>query len=557
MKVYEALADALAQESAGPIFGLMGDANMALWHALGRNPKVRMVWSRHEGGAIAMADGYGQASGELAVATVTSGPGLANAANSILTAARASTPMVIYTGEYPGDGKAGYTQALDQARFGGACEAQVRELGKVETLAQDIAEAFYIARTQRCVVILNMPLALWEAEFPWEWEYEASKNFLPPALPDVSNAVLAELADMVCAAERPVLLAGRGAVQAGARADIEAVGERIGALYATSLLAKGFFDGNPHDVGVSGSFSSQPTEVLLAQADLVVAFGASLNFFTTEGGMLFAGAQVARVDRLPHPVRVGATPGLYVQGDAKHTARALAALLAERRHEGKGFRVEATKRLLEAPAVQATPPQNGLDPRRLMRHLSAALPAGAQVVSGAGHFWSWPIAYLALPSEGRYQHTAAFGSIGLGLGSGVGAAVGQPDRLTVVIEGDGGLLQSISELHAAAVQGIPLVLLVMNDSGYGAEVHKLNMKDRDAHHAQWTSPDFVALAKGFGADGVRLERDSDVGDAVRQAIASKKPFLIDARISPTLVSDSYRKMFLGEANVTPLLRQPS
>ena len=123
MKTYEAVADALAQESEGLIFGLMSDANMAVWSALCSDPRVRMVWSRHENGAIAMADGYAQASGKLAFATVTCGPGLANAANALLSASRAGSPMVVFTGEYIPDGGKRNLQAFDQRLFARTCEA--------------------------------------------------------------------------------------------------------------------------------------------------------------------------------------------------------------------------------------------------------------------------------------------------------------------------------------------------------------------------------------------------------------------------------------------------
>lgn len=554
MKVYEALADALATEAEGPIFGLMGDANMPVWGTLCKDERTRMVWSRHDGAAILMADGYSKATGKMAVATVTCGPGLANAANAILTAARAGTPMVIFTGEYTADGGKGGLQALDQRQFARACEAEFRPLAKLETLAEDIAEGCYTARTKSCPVILNMPQALWEAELKWGWEYKPSKQFVPPQDFAPPARLLAAVADKLAQARRPVIVAGRGAIFSGAKQAIDQLGARTGALLATTLLAKGFFDGHPYDVGIAGSFSSATTEKLLAEADLVLGIGASLNFFTTEGGMLFPGAEVIRVDTKQFAPAIGFTPGTYLQGDAKATAEALVAALDARKVRNEGFRTAATRDALATPVQQPARATDGLDPRELMRVLGRSLPPGTQVVSGAGHFWSWPIAHLALPPDGRFQHTAAFGSIGLGLAQGIGAAVGQPDRKTLVIEGDGSVLQAIQELHAAAEQRIPLVVLVMNDSGYGAEVLKMGWKKRDARDAQWKSPDFVAIARGFGGDGVRIEQEQDLAAAIERGMKAGVPFVIDAPISPTLVSDSYSRIFQGEPNRIPLLR---
>lgn len=556
MKVNEALADALATEADGaPIFGLMGDANMPVWGALVKDPRARMVWSRHDGAAILMCDGWAQSTGRLGIATVTCGPGLANGANALLTASRAGTPLVVFTGEYIDDGGKAGLQALDQRRFAAACEAEFRPLARIDSLADDIAEGFWLARTRRRPVLLNMPQALWEAELKWDWDYRASTTFLPAQAHPPSAEAMAAVVEALAAAERPVLVAGRGAIHADARAVLEQLGEQTGALLATSLVAKGFFDGHPWDVGICGSFSSAPTEALMTDADLVLGVGASLNFYTSEGGLLFPSATVARIDIAPFTPAIGAAPGLHLQGDAKRTAEALLGAL-QARGGGKrtGFRTPATRDVLGTPVELVPPPADGIDPRALMRALSAALPPGSQVVTGAGHFWSWPIAHLALGAGGRFLHTAAFGSIGLGLPFAIGAAVGQPDLTTVLVEGDGSLLQSIQELHAAAEQGVPLVVLVMNDSAYGAEVLKMGWKGRDARDAQWRSPDYVAIATAFGGGGVKITNEAELAGAMRQATAAKGPFVIDARISPTLVSDSYARIFLGQPNRQPLLR---
>lgn len=553
MKIAQAIADALALESDGVLFGLMGDANMAIWGALVEDGRTRVIWSRHDGAAIQMADGYAQASGKLGIVTVTCGPGLANAANPLLSASRAGTALVVITGEYPADGKSGL-QSLDTRRFAAACECEFRSLSNADTLAEDVAEAFYAARTRQCPVILSLPQALWDAELPWDWNYRPSADFVPRRnLPAPADAI-AELAERLASARRPVVVAGRGAQYADARAAIEALADHVGALLATSLVAKGFFDGSAYDIGISGSYSSVPTEALMAEADFVLAVGASLNTYTSEGGLLFAQAEVARIDVKPHPATIGVVPGLYLQGDAKRTVEALLAALRERTAPREGFRTAATRDRLAAPVPVPPRASDGLDPRVLMRNLSRALPADTQVVCGAGHFMSWPIAHLALPPGGRFQHSAAFGSIGLGLGQALGAAMADTSRFTVLIEGDGSLLQAVQELHAAAEQKMRLAIVVMNDAAYGAEVLKMQWKDRDARAAQWKSPDFVALARGFGGEGVMLSHEDELAAAIARAQTFEGPFVIDARISPTLVSDAYSRLFLAEENKMPLLR---
>ena len=553
MKVSAAVADALALEANGPIFGLMGDANMAIWDALVKDGRSRVIWSRHDGAAVLMTDGYAKATGQLGVCTVTCGPGLANCANALITAARAQTPMVVFTGHYLDDGGKAGLQAMDQRRFVLACECEYRSISNLDSMAEDIAEGFYTARTKNCPVVLDMPSALWDAELPWDWDYKPSIGFVPcRAYPPCEDVIL-QLAEGLTQARNPVIIAGRGAVMAGARDAIERLANTTGALLSTSLLAKGYFRDNPWDIGVSGSFSSGPTEQLMAQADYVLGLGASLNFYTSEGGMLFPNAEVVRVDVKPFPPSIGNSPGTYVQGDALKTVEALNRVFSGNAHR-EGFRTAETRAVLQIPTEIPLAPTDGLDPRELMRRLSAALPEGSQVVSGGGHFWSWSIAHLLLPAGARFLHSVAFGSIGLGLAQGIGAAVGRSDSFTLVIEGDGSFMQAIQELHAAAEQGVRLAVLIMNDSGYGAEVLKLKWKGRDPLNASWHSPDFVAIAKSFGGDGLRLSSEADITDAIARAMQSEGPFVIDARISPTEVSDSYGRLFLGQQNRIPLLR---
>jgi acetolactate synthase-1/2/3 large subunit len=549
MKVYEAIANALIAEATEHVFGLIGDANMALWSVL--RQQLTIVSARNDSGAVLMADGYAQATGRLGIATVTAGPGIASCGSAMVSAARAQTPMIIFTGEYSAGSH--NVQAFDHRRFAAACESHFQPLA-LESLAEDILEGFYAARTRRCPVVLNLPSALWEADYAWEWSYRPSTQFItgisPAPQPDDLDALVQRLVE----AQRPVIIAGRGAAVAGVRELLEALADRVGALLGTSLLAKGFFDGHPYDIGICGSFSSAPSERLLADADFVLGVGASLNYYTTEGGMLFPSAEVARIDSNPAPRAVGVLPGLYLHGDARKSVNALLTALDRRGTKNEGFRTAETRSILQAPAPPLQSPDDGLDPRKLMRELARVLPDRTQIVSGGGHFIGWPVLHLALPPGGRYQHTIAFGSIGLAMAHGIGAAVGNPDRTTIVIEGDGSLMQGIAELHIAAERKLPLIVLVLNDGGYGAEVHKLAMKGFGVEDAAWRSPDFVAIARGFGCDGVRLAKEDELGPAILNALNAKGPHLIDARVSPSLLSDVYLKLYRGQANTAPLLR---
>lgn len=552
MKVAEAIAQAMAAEAEGPIFGLMGDANMSIWDGLTRQD-VTMIHTRYDAAAVLMADGFARATGKLGIATVTCGPGLANCANAILTAARASSPVVVVTGEYAPFGK-GTLQAFDTALFARTCEAGFKSLTDLDTMAEEISEAFYQARTRKGPVIISLPAKYWEAELPWSWEYQPSSQFIV-AQPEPDRGAVERVARLLAEAERPVIIAGRGAVIADARAELEELAELSGALLATSLLGKGLFQDNPWDVGISGSYSSKPTEKLMADADFVLGVGASLNFFTTEGGMLFPSAKVARIDVKPYPNDIGVVPGDYVRGDAKVSALALVEALKAMGVRKDGYRTGDTRAQLKVDPIEDLR-TDGIDPRDLMSVLSTCLPERVQVITDAGQFWVWPHAYLAMPRGARYQQTCNFGSVGLAVSQGIGAALGAPDRLTIVVTGDGGLLQCIQELHVAAQYKVPVIVIVMNDAGYGAEVHKMNAKHMNPRDVVWDSPDFVAVARGFGGDGKLIESSDALPEAFAEATRFKGPYVIDARISTSITGDYYQRIYMGRENPTPLLRMP-
>ena len=361
MKAYEAIAQSLKAEGMTDFFGLMGDGNMWLWGALCRDPSIKAYSTRHESMAVSAADGYARTTGKVGVCMVTCGPGLTQCGTSLIAAWRGRTPVVLIAGEIQ-QGAKNKTQSMDQRRFAEASYARFHTVTSLDNMAEEIAEAFYAARVHRVPVVLNLPMDLQEKEIDWDYEYRPSTDLI--------------------AAERPIIIAGRGARAAGAKDAIIELAERTGALLATSLQGKGYFAGHPWDIGIAGAFASSPSEQLLAEADFVVGVGAELGYYTTEGGLLFPSAEVARIDIKAAPEEIGIIPGLYVQGDGLKTVAAINEALASRQVRKEGFRNSSTRAILDAPAYRHEPPADGIDPRALAGHLGAALPKGLLLTCG-------------------------------------------------------------------------------------------------------------------------------------------------------------------------------
>jgi len=556
MKAYEAIAQSLLAEGVTDFFGLMGDGNMWLWCAMCRNPSVKPYNARHESMAVSMADGYTRTTGKIGVAMVTCGPGLTQCGTSLIAAYRGKTPLVVIAGEIQ-PGAKNKTQSMDQKRFVEASSARFFTVTSLDNMAEEIAEAFYAARTGRGPVVLNLPMHLQEENLDWDYEYRPSTDFLPPRTETPSPDLLAPVIEKLIAAERPVIIAGRGARAANAKEEIERLADRVGALLATSLQGKGYFAGHPWDIGIAGAFASAPSEQLLADADFVLGVGAELGYYTTEGGLLFPSAEVARIDIKPMPEEIGVIPGLYVQGDGRKAVAAINEALEARQVRKDGFRNAATKAVLDAPPHQFDAPKDGLNPRALARNLGAALPKGALLTVGAGHFFSWICMYTPLPEGVEVQYSYGFGAVGQGIGVAIGTGAGNPGRQHIAVEGDGSLMFNLQELETIVRHKMQMVLIVWNDAGYGAEVHKLVAKGFDEKLAQWESPNFVALAKAFGGDGVLLKDPSELGGAIAEGLRKGGLYLIDARVSPTTPTDPYAKVHFGIESHAPLLRPVS
>jgi acetolactate synthase I/II/III large subunit len=553
MKAYEAIAQSLIAEGVTDFFGLMGDGNMWLWGALCRNASVKAYSARHESMAVSMADGYARTTGKVGVAMVTCGPGLTQCGTSLIAAYRGRTPVVLIAGEIQ-QGAKNKTQSMDQRRFVEASYGRFHTVTSLDNMAEEIAEAFYAARMHRVPIVLNLPMDLQEEELDWDYEYRPSTDFLPRRAETPNPDQLAPVIEKLIAAERPVIIAGRGAMASNARDEIVGLADRVGALLATSLQGKGYFAGHPWDIGIAGAFASAPSEQLLASADFVLGVGAELGYYTTEGGLLFPSAEVARIDIKPIPEEIGVIPGLYIQGDARRSVAALNEALAARQVRKTGLRNDETKAVLDAPPHQFEAPTDGLDPRALARNLGAALPKDGLVTCGAGHFFSWVAMYMPLPAGAELQYSYNFGAVGQGIGVCIGTGAGNPGRKHVAIEGDGSLMFNLQELETIVRHKLQIVLVVWNDAGYGAEVHKLVAKGFDETLAQWPSPDFVALAKAFGGDGVKLADPSEIGQAVTEGLRKGGLYLIDARVSPTTPTEPYAKVYFGQESHAPLLR---
>ena len=299
MKVTDVLAQAFKAEGVEVLYALMGDANMYWAAKMADEYGVQVIHARHEHCAAAMADGYARATGKVGVATTTCGPGFTQIMTALTIAARGNVPMVVFAGDAP-MGAAWYLQQIDMAPLTLATGAHYIPVRSIDRMLDNVREAFQVAQVERRPVVLSIPMDLQAQDYPYMADYMPSADIVPAAQRPVPDPVIVDrLIDMIEAAEKPIILAGRGALRSGAKDALEELAEKSGALLATSLFGKGLFDGNPYALDIAGAFASDFARERFAESDLVIGVGAGLGHYTTEGGYLYPMAQVAQIDVNP------------------------------------------------------------------------------------------------------------------------------------------------------------------------------------------------------------------------------------------------------------------
>ncbi len=506
LPIYEMLAQAFASEGVDALFNLMGDGNMHWATAMSKIDGMQVFHARHEHCACGMAIGYYSATGKTGVASVTCGPGVTQIITALSTAVRARVPLVVFAGETPINAK-WYNQAIEQAPLVTATGAHYVRAHSAKLMHEYVREAFYVARYERRPTVLGVPYDLQKLTFAGG-DYKPSASYIPqPGRTPPNPDSVALLADKIANAKRPIVIAGRGAVASGARSAIEALAETAGALLATTLPGRGMFDASPFSIGVAGGFSGEGARELFADSDLVIAIGASLTYYTVDGGALFPKATAVQIDERPLGLRDGMQAAhLFIKADAKTGAEAVTQELQKRGIKNAGYRSPKIAERIATMPIDTTEfaiAPGTFDPRQVIAQLDGVIPKDWDLVSGSGHQ-----AYFQTHMRGRkpenFHVLREFGAIGNSISIAMGVAAARKNGKVLLIEGDGSLIMHIQELETMRRHGIKLLICVLNDGAYGAEIHKLRQDGLDDSGAIFGRTDFGAIANGFGLRGTNV-----------------------------------------------------
>ncbi len=541
--VYDALAADIKALGTEATFGLMSDDTALLVTALD-SKGVKFHGTRHENNAISAAEGYAAATGRLGIAILGRGPAAANSIHGATYALRSGSRVLLIYGDNPinvaapGNGLGPDTKAFATAAVLGAAGIRSFVATDAKSARQTLATA--VAATQAGATALLLPMNVQFASIDFDATAPApapaAKSVLKPARASAIKAAAALLG----ASRRPLFVAGLGAHRAGAKDSIVRLAEKVGAGLATTLKGKDMFRGHPFDAGILGSFSHAAGRRMIEQADCVVVFGAGLNQRTTSYGLsLPPDIPVIHVDSMRANIGRWFPADVALVTDARLAAEQLYEALPERPAADKPLHSEAMRKFLAdfdlASEFQPSHTPRTVDPRTLALELGKLLPAERNAVYDSGNFLQ-VLPYFPVPGPAHIKCASDFSSIGMGFGCALGYARGTPDRPTVFFVGDGSFLMNLGELETTVREDIPLIIVVMNDCAYGAELHYLKLRDMPVAMSVFPDIDYAPVAEAFGFQAATVRTLDDLKKLAPMLAKPDGPILLDCKITASVVA---------------------
>ena len=526
--VYQNIAQSLKDHGVETIFGLMGDANLFMVDSFVRDCSGRFVPAAHEGSSVLMALAYTHVAGKVGVATVTHGPALTNCMTALTEGARGHIPMVLLAGDTP-VANPRHLQSIDQREVVKATGAGFEQMRTPETVAMDVARAFYRAQVERRPIVLNMP-----ADFMWR---EAAHT---PSVLDVFTApggvaegeILDNAIGMIASARRPLILAGAGAVKA--REEIIKLADRLEAPLATTLKAKGLFKDHPYNIDIFGTLSTPAAYELIAQSDCIICFGASLHDFTTDQGKLMKDKRIVQIDVTPTAIGGGLHPDAALVADAGLTAETILYWLNEAEIPASGFTRDLNiAKLTEHPIGPNKTAEGCVNYIHALERLEEVLPKDRLLVTDGGRFMTEVWVRLSVQGPQSFVATTNFGSIGIGLQEAIGAGVAAPEKPVVMFTGDGGFMMGgINEFNTAVRLGLDLIVIVANDSAYGAEHIQFIDRKMDPSLTEFHWPSFAEIGASLGGQGYTVRNNAELEEALAAIPNRTGPMMIELKLDP-------------------------
>lgn len=527
----EILLRCLLLEGVECVFGYPGGAVLFIYDAMHGNPDFKHLLTRHEQGAIHAADGYARTTGEVGVCIATSGPGATNLVTGIATAFMDSVPLVVITGNVatPLIG----TDAFQEADITGITMPITKHnylVRNVEDLPRIIHEAFHIANTGRKgPVLIDIPkdISSHKTVFKAAIDDKISIRGYNPTT-DPNKKQVEKILAAIQKAERPVILAGGGVVYANASKELIEFVDKTRIPVTTTLLGLGGFP-SAHELwmGMPGMHGTYTANMAIQNADLLISIGARFDDRVTSKLAGFAPkAKIAHIDVDPAEIGKNVPTDIPCVGDVKYVL-AYANTKAKRANsEGWIAEIDESKRNFP---WRYNDSDKELKPQWVIELLHDTTKGEAIVTTDVGQHQMWTAQYYKFNHPRALVTSGGLGTMGFGFPSAIGAQMGNPDRLVISINGDGGMQMCSQELAVCAINKIPVKIVVINNQVLGMvrQWQEIIYDNRYSHIDLAGSPDFVKLAEAYGVKGLRARNKDEARAAWQEALDTDGPVLVE------------------------------
>ncbi|GAC1574109.1 MAG: thiamine pyrophosphate-binding protein [Candidatus Elarobacter sp.] len=531
-----AIVDVLQANGVDTVFCVPGESYIAVLDALHDAPGVRVIACRHEAAAANMAEAYGKLTGRPGICFVTRAPGATHASIGVHTACQDSTPMILFVGQVArGMQLRGAFQEIDYAQVFGGLAKWAAEIDDARRIPELVTRAFRTAMSGRPgPVVIALPEDMLRSQ--------AESADLAPAVRIAAHPGpddLVRLRAMLNDAERPLMILGGSGWDSGACDAIRRFAERNALATSCSFRRQHLFDNrDPRYAGDLGLGSNPALAARVKSADLIVAVGGRLAEVPSGGYTLLEAPRPKQ--RFVHvhadPDELGRVyePDLAINAGPAEFARALEGLAPIASPRWSAWTLAAHDdyvQTLHPPATNAA-----VDMAKIVRHLDARLPDDAILCNGAGNYTTWLHRFFRYKRFGT-QLAPTSGAMGYGFPAAIAAKLRYPERTVVALAGDGCFLMSSHELATAMQYGAGVIVLVVNNGMYGTiRMHQERSFPGRVVATDLVNPDFVALARAYGAHGALVERTEDFPAALDTALGAGRAALLELRTDPDVIT---------------------
>lgn len=529
------VVEALKKEGVKTIFGYPGGAIMNVYDELYKQNDIQHVLTRHEQGAVHAAEGFAKITGEVGVALVTSGPGFTNAVTGLANAYMDSTPIVVISGQVPMSliGTDAF-QEIDAVGISRACTKHNYLVTDAKELPRIIKEAFYIARSGRPgPVHIDIPKDV-TAQIE---EFHYPEGISIPTYNPVTKGEMEQIQkaiQLIKESKRPLLYIGGGVINSNSSNLVREFAKKTGIPAVETLMARGAMGyDNPLLISMVGMHGSYSANIAMSEADLIISLGARFDDRVTGKLSEFAkGAKVIHVDIDPSSINKLVKVDVGIVGDLNFVLSDMLPLLDEVEPERFQEWRETIEKNEKLHPLKYEKVQGVLKPQEVIEKIGEILGNDANITTDVGQHQMWAGQFYPFTRGRQFNTSGGLGTMGYGFPSAMGVKVGDPNRVSINISGDGSILMNIQELMTAVEYKIPVINVILNNNYLGMvrQWQTLFYDDRISETDLSAQPDFIKLAESFGGIGYRVETIEEFEKALKDAISKNVVALIDVKV---------------------------